>query len=115
MVAGASRLAPFLKEGEHGWRSPGCESLLRGAPMLSPHELYPLVQLWVHALELAPSPAALSALTHLLVALLTAQSLRPSALMRALLSPQAVPARQRYKRVARFWERPWLTPAWLTP
>ena len=83
--------------------------------MLSPQELYPLVQLWVHALALAPSSAALSALTHLLVALLGGQSLRPSALMRALLSPCPVPARQRYKRVARFWERPWLTPAWLTP
>src|SRR6266566_4197349 len=83
--------------------------------MLSPQEVYPLVQLWVHALELAPSSAALSALSHLLVALLGSQSLRPSALMRALLSPTAVPARQRYKRVARFWERPWLTPAWLTP
>jgi hypothetical protein len=83
--------------------------------MLSSQELYPLVQLWVHALELAPSPAALSALSHLLVAVLCDQSLRPSALMRALLSPPPVPARQRYKRVARFWERPWLTPAWLTP
>ena len=83
--------------------------------MLSPQELYPLVQLWVHALELAPSPAALSALTHLLVAVLCGQSLRPSALMRALLSPVPVPARQRYKRVARFWEREWLTPTWLTP
>jgi hypothetical protein len=83
--------------------------------MLSSQELYPLVPLWVHALELAPSSAALSALTHLLVALLCGQSLRPSALRRALLSPLPVPARQRYKRVARFWERPWLTPAWLTP
>src|ERR687886_776757 len=83
--------------------------------MLSPHALYPLVQLWVQALDLAPSSAALSALTHLLVALLVGQSLRPSALMRALLSPVPVPARQRYKRVARFWARPWLTPAWLTP
>jgi hypothetical protein len=83
--------------------------------MLSPQELYPLVQLWVHALDLAPSAAALSALSHLLVALLGGQSLRPAALMRALLSPEPVPARQRYKRVARFWEREWLTPAWLTP
>src|SRR5919202_1579592 len=83
--------------------------------MLSSQELYPLVQLWVHALKLAPSAAALSALSHLLVALLCGPSLRPSALMRALLSPCPVPARQRYKRVARFWERPWLTPAWLTP
>jgi hypothetical protein len=68
--------------------------------------LNPLVQLWVQALELAPSAAALSALTHLLVALLSGQSLRPSALMRALLSPKPVPVRQRDKRVARFWERP---------
>src|SRR5919201_3141454 len=83
--------------------------------MLSPHELYPLVHLWGQALDLAPSSAALSALTHLLVALLCGQSLRPSRVMRALLSPKPVPARQRYKRVARFWERPWLTPAWLTP
>jgi hypothetical protein len=83
--------------------------------MLSSQELYPLVHLWVYALDLAPSAAAMTALTHVLVALLTAQSLRPSALMRALLSPHAVPARQRYKRLARFWARPWLTPAWLTP
>lgn len=73
------------------------------------------MQLWVHALELAPSTAALTALSHLVVALLSGQRLRPSALMRALLSPCPVPARQRYKRLARFWERPWLTPAWLTP
>jgi hypothetical protein len=39
--------------------------------MLSPQELYPLVQLWVHALALAPSSAALSALIHLLVAVLS--------------------------------------------
>jgi hypothetical protein len=83
--------------------------------MLSPPELYPLVQAWLQALELPCPPLALTALAHLVLALLTAQSLRPSALMRALLSPVPVPARQRYKRVARFWDRPWLTPAWLTP
>jgi len=83
--------------------------------MLSPQELYPLVLSWLRALDLCPHPAALVALTHLVVALLCGQSLRPSALMRALLSPTPVPARQRDKRVARFWERPWLTPAWLTP
>ena len=54
--------------------------------MLSSQEVYPLVPLWVHALELAPSSAALSALTPLLVAVLCGQSLRPSALLRALLS-----------------------------
>jgi hypothetical protein len=82
--------------------------------MLSPRALSPLVQTWLQALELSCPPVALNALTDLVLALLTAQSLRPSALMRALLSPHAVPARQCYKRGARFWERPWLTPAWLT-
>src|SRR2546423_811361 len=89
---------------------------MRGGPtMLSPQEVYPLVLSWLQALEVGRHPAALSALAHLMVALLCGQSLRPCALMRALLSPEPVPARQRYKRVARFWERPWLTPAWLTP
>src|SRR5919199_3314140 len=83
--------------------------------MLSPYELYPFVLLWMQALEVTSSSAAMTALTHLVVALLSGQSLRPAALMRALLSPKPVPARQRYKRLARFWERPWLTPAWLTP
>jgi hypothetical protein len=83
--------------------------------MLSPQELYPLVLSWLQALDVGRGPAATTALTHLMVALLVGQSLRPSALMRALLSPVPVPARQRYKRLARFWARPWLTPGWLTP
>src|SRR5438067_9906388 len=58
---------------------------------------------------------ALRALAHLVTALLVGQSLRPTALMRALSSPVPVPARQRYKRVARAWTRPWLSPAWLVP
>src|SRR5438128_8499226 len=58
---------------------------------------------------------ALVALAHLVTALLVGQSLRPTALMRALSSPVPVPARQRYKRVARAWTRPWLSPAWLVP
>ena len=85
--------------------------------MPSSAELYPLVQAWVQALP-APTPAhpaALSALAHLVTALLVGQSLRPTALMRALLSPLSVPARQRYKRVARVWTRPWLSPTWLVP
>jgi len=83
--------------------------------MLSSQEVYPLVLSWLQALEICPHRAALAALTYLVVAVLSGQSLRPSAVMRALLSPCPVPARQRYKRVARFWDRPWLTPAWLTP
>ena len=85
--------------------------------MPSSVELYPLVHAWLQALPAATPmhPAALSALAHLVTALLVGQSLRPSALMRALLSPYSVPARQRYKRVARAWIRPWLSPAWLSP
>jgi hypothetical protein len=77
--------------------------------MLSPTELYPLVLLWLQALGLTAHPTAQTALAHLLTALLGAQSLRSAALMRALLSPRPVPARQRYKRLARAWTRPWLS------
>jgi hypothetical protein len=85
--------------------------------MPSSPELYPLVCAWVQALPAPTSlhPAALRAVAHLVTALLIGQSLRPSALMRALPSPLPVPACQRYKRVARAWTRPWLSPAWLTP
>ena len=85
--------------------------------MPSAPELYPLIEAWIQALP-AASPmhaTALSALAHLVTALLVGQSLRPTALMRALSSPLPVPARQRYKRVARAWTRPWLSPAWLVP
>src|SRR5579859_3959706 len=82
--------------------------------MLSPSELYPLVVTWLQALGAPDRPAALVALAQVVVALLHGQSLRPSALMRALLSPTVVPARQRYKRLARTWDRVWLSPAWLT-
>jgi hypothetical protein len=83
--------------------------------MPSPFELYPLVMAWLQALDLAPQARSLRAVADLVTALLSGQSLRPSALMRALLSPEGIPARQRYKRVARCWARPWLSPAWLSP
>ena len=83
--------------------------------MLPAPELYPLVLRWLQAVEITAHPTALPALAHLVTALLVGQSLRPTALMRALLSPEPVPARQRYKRVRRTWARRWLTPAWLTP
>ncbi len=85
--------------------------------MLSPAALYPLVVAWVQALDVCPHPVAQAARAHLVTALLQAQRLKPSALMRALRSPtkKPVPARQRYKRVARALDRPWLTSAWLTP
>lgn len=83
--------------------------------MLSPAALYPILLSWLQAMKVIDHRTAQPVLAHLLTALLTAQSLRPSALMRALSSPLPVPARQRYKRVARAWTRPWLSPAWLTP
>ncbi len=83
--------------------------------MLSPQALYPVVVAWLQALGAPAQPAATVALAQLVVALVTAQSLRPTALMRALLSPVPVPARQRYKRLARCWARAWLTSGWLTP
>src|SRR6266540_2937005 len=83
--------------------------------MPSPVELYPLVVVWLQALGVAPHPTAVVALADLVTALLVHQSLRPSALMRALLSPSAVPAGQRYRRVRRSWDRPWLTSEGLTP
>ncbi len=83
--------------------------------MPSPAELYPLILAWLQALDLARHPLAVSSLAQLVSAPLVGQSLRPSALMRALVSPGAVPARQRYKRVRRLLGRRWLAPAWLTP
>src|SRR3989337_3038026 len=83
--------------------------------MPSPIALYPVVVVWLQTLGLTTHPTALVALAPLVTALLAHQSLRPSALMRALLSPIAVPAAQRYKRVRRSWDRPWLTSTWLTP
>ena len=83
--------------------------------MPSPLELYPLVVGWLQTMGITAHPTALVALADLVTALLVQQSLRPSALARALLSPQAVPARQRYTRVRRSWERRWLTSGWLTP
>jgi len=85
--------------------------------VLSSADLSPLVLDWLRAVfASAPLPcAAQRALAHLVTAVLRSQSLRPSAVMRALLSPVPVPARQRYKRLARAWARPWLSPAALTP
>ena len=77
--------------------------------------LYPLLFDWLRAFLGPVHHATHPALTHLLTALLVAQSLRPARLMRALWSPTPVPARQRYQRTARLLDRPWLTPAWLTP
>lgn len=85
--------------------------------MLSVCSLYALVHPWVTAVGCTPrrQPAAAVALAQRLTALLLAQSLRPSALVRTLASCPEVPARQRFKRVARAWTRPWLSSAVLGP
>lgn len=83
--------------------------------MLSPQTLYPLVLLWVQALRCCPHRTGQHTLATLLTALLTAQSLGRAALMRALVSPPPVPARQRYRRLGRLLDSGWLSPAWLSP
>jgi hypothetical protein len=64
-------------------------------------ELYSLIEAWMQALPASPAlhATARTAVAHLVTALLVGQSLRSTALMRALLSPLPLPARQRYKRV----------------
>src|SRR6266571_6314739 len=74
----------------------------------------PLLLVWLEALAATPHAASHKAVADRLTALLVAQSLAPAALMRALVSPQLLPARQRYQRVARIWRSAWLCPAWLT-
>ena len=97
---------------QHG----GCDRQpMRGGTMPSPEQVYPAVSACLHSLAFVPHRTAQSALAAVVSALLTGQSLRPSVLARALPSPTVLPARSRYRRVARVWERPWLTAAHLTP
>jgi hypothetical protein len=77
--------------------------------------VYPAVLLCIEALGGPPHATARGALAQLVTALLCSQRLTATALMRVVASPVSVPARQRYKRVARALDRVWLTPAWLTP
>jgi len=83
--------------------------------MLTPTEVYLLVLPWLQALGGPSHVTAQQALAQLVTALLVGQSLRSTALMRALLSLTGGSARQGYRRVARAWTRPWLAPAWLSP
>jgi len=83
--------------------------------MLSPEEGYPLVQAWLLAMDLVGHRTAVAAVAHLVTALLLGQSLWTASLMRVVGSRLPVPARQRYRRVARAWTPPWLTPGWLMP
>jgi len=83
--------------------------------MPSPQQVYPAVLACLQALAVVRHRTAQEAVAALLTALLVGQSLRPSALARALPSPHPRPARARYQQVARAWARPWLTAAHLSP
>ena len=74
-------------------------------------QLYPVVLTWLQAVGLTPHRTSQRAVAALTTALLLGQSLHPAALLRALPSSPAVPARQRYKRLARLLDSPALTPA----
>ena len=74
--------------------------------MPSPSGVYPAVLRVIEALGGPPHATARAALAHLVTTLLLGQRLTATALMRALSSPVPVPARQRYKRVARALDRP---------
>jgi hypothetical protein len=87
---------------------------MRGGPVPAPNAVYAAVLSCLQSLGIAPHRTAQAALAGLVSALLLGQSLRPSLLARALPSPQPVPARERYRQVARAWDRPWLTAAHLT-
>jgi len=61
--------------------------------MLSPDEVYLLVQAWVTALEVTDHRTAAAAVAHLVTALLLGQGLGSTSLMRAMGSRLPVPAR----------------------
>jgi hypothetical protein len=83
--------------------------------MPSPEAVYPLVVRWIEAMLGPAHPLAQRALAQVVTAVLLSQRLTATGVMRTMLSDLTVPARQRYKRVARALRRPWLAPAFLTP
>jgi hypothetical protein len=83
--------------------------------MRSPATVYPAVLAVLVALGITTHATAQAALAQRVLAVLTAQSLAPADLARALLSARRVPARQRLLRVARSWKCPLLTSGRLTP
>jgi hypothetical protein len=82
--------------------------------MLSPAELYPAVVAWLQVLGVVRHVSGLASVAEVVTALLIGQSLRPSNLGRALLSPVTVGARHRYRRVRRVLTRGRLSSVRLT-
>jgi hypothetical protein len=83
--------------------------------MRSPATVYPAVLAVLVALGVTTHQTAQAALAERVLAVLTAQSLAPADLARALRSAMTVPARQRFRRLARSWRSPLLTSGHLTP
>ena len=78
--------------------------------MPAPTVLYTIILEWLYAMGCVTHETSRRALAVQVTAVLSGQSLQPSARMRALLSAVTVPARQRYLRVARALDPPSLTP-----
>jgi hypothetical protein len=83
--------------------------------MLTPAELYPVIVLLLQTSGLVGHASGRARVARLVAALLVAQDLRPSALIRILPAPCARAARHRYASVRRALRGPWLTSAALTP
>lgn len=83
--------------------------------MLAPAELYPAIQAWLQVMGAVPHASGLASVAEVVTALLIAQSLRPSELARAVLSPAGVAARHRYRRVRRVLTGGRLSSVALTP
>jgi hypothetical protein len=83
--------------------------------MLAPAELYPAIARWLQVVGVVGHATGLASMAEMVTALLIGQSLRPSEVGRALLSPVGVGARHRYRRVRRTLTRGRLSSTQLTP
>ena len=124
MVTGASRAAVERVNRRMGEKTAGGEPEpfgtmggLRSTPgkpesplMLTPTELYPLLERLLQSSRLISHATARTAVARLLATLLVAQDLRPSAVIRILPAPCARAARHRFGSVRRALHRPWLAP-----
>ena len=83
--------------------------------MLTPAELYPAIARLLQTSGLVGHASGRASVARLVAALLVAQDLRPSALIRILPAPYARAARHRYASVRRALRGSWLTSGELTP
>ncbi len=83
--------------------------------MLTPDQLYPLLDRLLQAGRLVGHASARACLARHLATLLVGQDCRPSARVRILPAPCARAARHRFWSVRRAWRRPWLASVALSP